>query len=69
MSVTSKPGDTMQSIAQRTLGSSDAWHMLTGYIGPPDKVPPGTVLYLPGESGPAAKPPTPGDPSAAGQNG
>ncbi len=70
MSYTSQPGETIQAIAQKTLGSTDAWHQLTGYVGPPDKpLPPGTVLYLPGESGPAAKPPTPGDPSAAAQNG
>ena len=62
--MTVQQGEDMGTVAQRVLGSKSLFHQLTGWDGPPDKVPPGTVLYLPGESGPAAKPPTPGNPSA-----
>jgi hypothetical protein len=57
MSWTVRPGETLWGLAQRFLGNGNRWHELTGYAGDPHRMPIGTVIYLPGESGPAGHPP------------
>jgi len=47
-------GDSLWSVAQKFLGNGNRWKELSGYGGDPRKMPIGTVVGLPGQSGGSA---------------